>query len=181
MQSGDFAAPYDPPIEPVYPLENAALFFAAGGWNLVRGVYGIGRVAVTQLGRAVALRWAFSAAERAIIREATSILTSSEFAALRAAHAAGQSLTVNIGGRVVQYEAGWAYAEGMSLAEINGFLLGPRAFASPAELARTVAHELYRLQSGTLGYAEAGAYATRTTQAAFEFAQRAAPYLPGVP
>jgi hypothetical protein len=78
-----------------------------------------------------------------------------------------------VGGRLIQYEAGFTFGEGMSLGELNGFVLGPRAFATPLELARTVGHELFRLQSGTLGYGEAGAYAARATQAAYEFAQRA--------
>jgi hypothetical protein len=122
----------------------------------------------------------FSAAERSVVLEARAILSSSEFAALRAAQQSGQSLTINVGGRTIQYEAGFTYAEAMTLGEVNGFVLGPKAFASPLELARTLSQELFRLQSGTLGYSQAGAYATQATQAAFEFAQRAGAYVLGL-
>jgi hypothetical protein len=107
------------------------------------------------------------------------MLESGEFAAIRAAHAAGQNATVNIAECVVQYEAGYTYGEAMTLAEDNGFVMGPRAFASAAETARTIAHELFRLESGTLGYAEAGSYAREATRAALDFAERAGAYIAG--
>lgn len=100
----------------------------------------------------------FSVAESALILEARAILHSSEFAALRAAHQAGTSLSVNVGGRLIQYEAGWTYSEAMTLGQ-----------------------ELFRLRSGTLGYGEASSYATRATQEAYDFAQRAGTYILGSP
>jgi len=56
----------------------------------------------------------------------------------------------------------------------NGFLLGPEAFKTRAELAKTLLHELYRLATSsvkTTGATQAGA-ASETT-AAVNFAERA--------
>ncbi len=172
-------APYDPPIEPVYPLENAALFVYGGGVQAIRGLWHFGRGAYAGVRTAILLRATFTASERAIIREASAMLGSAEFAAIRAAHAAGQSITVNIGGRVVQYEAGLTFSQAMTLSEVNGFVIGPRAFSSSLETAKTVSQELFRLESGTLGYAQAGGYATEATAAAFEFAEQAGKFVLG--
>jgi hypothetical protein len=117
------------------------------------------------------------AAESAMIREASSILRSNEFQAIRLAQAAGEDLTTTIGGRVVQYQANLTYAQAMTLREVNGFVMGSRAFSSPPETARAVSQELYRLQSGTLGVGQVGSNATDATRAAFGFAQRAGSYL----
>lgn len=46
---------------------------------------------------------------------------------LAAAHSAGESMTVIIGGRLVQYEPGLP-ASGMTMFGENGFLMGPEAF-----------------------------------------------------
>lgn len=169
--------PYDPPIEPVYPLENAALFIYGGGVQAVRGLWTLGRGAYAGVRTAIVLRTAFSASERAIIRESATILSSAEFGAIRAAHAAGTSTIVNIGGRTIQYEAGVTVGNAMTNQAGNGFALFGGAFASEAELATAVATELFRLQSGTLGRAAAGGYAADATAAAYGFSERAAEYI----
>lgn len=74
-----------------------------------------------------------SATESAIIREARSIVGAAEFAQVRTAHTAGQSVTVRIGGRLIQYEPRLP-TSGMSYFGENGFYLGREAFASEAEL-----------------------------------------------
>jgi hypothetical protein len=115
----------------------------------------------------------FNAAESAIIQEAGGILGAAEFGALRAAHEAGQSMMVRIGGRVVQYEPGLP-ASGMTMFGDNGFLIGREAFASSAELAKTVLHELYRLEnSSAAAVGVCSELAAKETAAAFGFAERA--------
>jgi hypothetical protein len=116
----------------------------------------------------------FTATETAIIREAQSILGSPEMASIRAAHAAGESATVRLGGRVIQYEPGLP-ASGMTMFGENGFMIGREAFVSEAELTRTVLHELYRLTTSSLaeGGAASAGMATAETQAASGFAERA--------
>lgn len=114
----------------------------------------------------------FSATESAIIHEARGIISAAEFAELRAAHAAGQSATIKIAGRVVQYEPGLP-ASGMTMFGENGFLIGREAFTSEAELGKTVLHELYRLQTSASASGVSGGLATGETAAAFSFAERA--------
>jgi len=111
--------------------------------------------------------------EGAVVQEAKNVMSSSEFDRLRAAYMAGQPASVTIGGRVIQYEPNLP-TEGMSLFGGNGFLLGPKAFASAREASATVLHELYRLytsvgdQSGVYGD-----LARHESNAAHAFAQRA--------
>jgi hypothetical protein len=143
----------DPLQAPESPLESA---------------FGYGQIVVDN---AYATR-GFSAAESAIIHEARGILGAAEFAQLRAAQAAGESLSVQIGGRLIQYEPGLP-ASSMSMFGENGFLIGREAFASAAELGKTILHELYRLEtSASAGGVSAGLAASETA-AAFGFAERA--------
>lgn len=116
----------------------------------------------------------FSAPETAVIRETQRILRSPEMAQIRAAQAAGESVTVRVGGRVIQYEPGLP-ASGMTMFGENGFLIGREAFATEAELTKTLLHELYRLSTSSIGRGAGatGAAATSETQAAFQFAERA--------
>jgi filamentous hemagglutinin len=114
----------------------------------------------------------FSATESGIINEAQGILNSSELAKIQAAHAAGQPVTVNIGGRLVQYEPGLP-ASGMTMFGENGFLIGREAFASPQELQQTILHELYRLNTSSSASGVSGALATQETKAAADFAAKA--------
>lgn len=81
-------------------------------------------------------------------------------------------MTVKIGDRVIQYEPGLP-ASGMTMFGENGFLIGKEAFASSDELGKTVLHELHRLNTSASATGVSGALATKETQAAFEFAQRA--------
>jgi Domain of unknown function (DUF4157) len=115
----------------------------------------------------------FTAVENAIINESKGILSSAEMAELRAANIAGKVVKVNIGGRIIQYEPGLS-ASGMTMFGENGFILGREAFASEAELTKTVLHELYRLSTSVVKTegASAAAVASETT-AAFQFAERA--------
>ena len=115
----------------------------------------------------------FSTAERQIIGEAQGILSSSQFATLRAAQQAGQSASVRINGRLIQFEPGLP-ASGMTMFGENGFLIGREAFRSAGELNRTVLHELFRLRNSASSAGVSGSLATQETRAAFEFAERAA-------
>ena len=121
----------------------------------------------------------FSPAEQAAIGEARSIATSPQMADLAAAHAAGVPMTVNIGGRLVQYEPNMpAFHSGMSLFGDNGFLIGPHAFSSNLEHNKTVLHELQRLRFSQSGDGVSGELAAQETNAARDFADRAAEHLP---
>ena len=118
----------------------------------------------------------FSAVESGVIQEARGIIGSTEMAQIRAAHAAGEPLSMNIGGRLVQYEPGLP-ASGMTMFGENGFLIGREAFASQAELQNTVLHELYRLNTSASASGVSAALAAQETKAAFDFAARAAKHL----
>jgi filamentous hemagglutinin len=115
----------------------------------------------------------FTAVESKIINEAQGILSSSEFARLQAAHPAGESVAVNIGGRLIQYEPGLP-ASGMTMFGENGFLIGREAFVSTQELQQTVLHELHRLTTSQSAAGASGALAAQETKAAADFAARAA-------
>jgi len=116
---------------------------------------------------------AFSPAELGVLNEARSIVASPEFAQIGAANKAGESVVVNIGGRIIQYEPGLP-ASGMTMFGENGFLIGPEAFASESELNQTVLHELYRLSFSESAEGVSGGLATQETNAAASFAARAA-------
>ncbi len=64
--------------------------------------------------------------------------------------AASWSGTVQIGGRVIQYEPGLP-ASGMTMFGENGFLLGREAVTSEAELTKTLLQETYRLTFSAIG------------------------------
>jgi hypothetical protein len=122
----------------------------------------------------------FTAQEAGILAEANTILDSAGLAQIAEAHAAGESLTVQIGTRIVQYEPG-LNASGMTMFGEDGFLIGNEAFATEGELAKTVLHELFRL--GTSITPEAGvsaATAAAETEAAAGFAARAYEFLKGL-
>ena len=114
----------------------------------------------------------FNAVESNIINEAKTIINSSEFAQIKAAHGAGQSVTVNIGGRIIQYEPG-LNASGMTMFGENGFLIGNEAFTSTGELSKTVLHELYRLNTSASAAGVSAELAAQETRAAFDFAEKA--------
>jgi hypothetical protein len=104
--------------------------------------------------------------------EARGIVGSVEFTQLRSAFETGQSVSVQIAGRLIQYEPGLP-ASGMTMFGENGFLLGREAFSSEAELGKTILHELYRLATSGSASGVSATMATSETQAAFGFAERA--------
>ena len=83
-------------------------------------------------------------AQRTAISNVDSIFRSSDFGAIRNAHATGVATEVRIGGTTVIYELGMP-ASGMTLFGEDAFALGPQAFVSEAELAQTLLHESHRL------------------------------------
>lgn len=118
----------------------------------------------------------FTLAENAVIQEVRTMMASTEFAAIREAHAAGRTIEVRIGQRPVIYQHDLTYSEAMTLSGEGGFVLGPKAFKSEAELTKTLLHETYRLHtSSVLGKAvDVGqSVATSETGATFDFAERA--------
>lgn len=161
---------------------------AATGYMIYCGVYGVkAGVDALRLSRAINASKAadaavtkgmsstisgFNAVETKIINEAKTIINSADFAKIKAAHEAGQSVTVNIGDRIIQYEPG-LNASGMTMFGENGFLIGNEAFTSNAELSKTVLHELYRLNTSASAAGVSAGLATQETNAAFEFAKRA--------
>lgn len=98
------------------------------------------------------------------------MLRSGGMAELRAAAEAGVSASANIGGRTVTFDPG-AFS-GLTNFAGKSFHLGSEAFASKAELTKTVLHELFRLSNGA-GTGASGASAAAETRAAAAFADRA--------
>jgi hypothetical protein len=116
----------------------------------------------------------FSATEKGIILEVRAFLKSPQIAQIRQAQALGKSITVKIGGRLIQYEPG-LNASGMTMFGENGFLIGRQAFTSEAEFVKTLLHETYRLTTSAIGRGAGATAATvqAETDAAFTFADRA--------
>ncbi len=114
------------------------------------------------------------AIEQQIVAEVRTILESNHLQTIRNAHRTGESVTVNIGGRIIQYEPGLP-GSGMTMFGENGFLIGPRAFASEEELIKTLLHELHRLNTSSVatGGGVSSAVAADETRAAFNFAENA--------
>lgn len=112
-----------------------------------------------------------SEAERAVAFSARNIFTSPEFAAIRTAHEEGKAVEVTINGTKVLYEPDLP-ASGFTLFGEHGFVIGPQAFTSESELAKTVAHESYRLATSQSAGGVSGPMATDETQAAFNFAEK---------
>lgn len=87
--------------------------------------------------------------------------------------ASGKMALVRIGGRLIQYEAHYPFS-GMTMFGENGFLLGPQAFKSEAELVKTLLHETHRLSTSLATKAGVDAALVQgETKAAFDFAERA--------
>lgn len=117
-------------------------------------------------------RSGFSDAENRIIDEADEILGSEQMEAIRRAHASGEPVTVDVGGRTIQYEPDLP-ASGMTMFGEDGFVVGREAFARPGELESTVLHELHRLHTSQSSSGLSGELASDETEAAFDFARRA--------
>jgi hypothetical protein len=93
-----------------------------------------------------------AAIESMTVSEAQSVLSSEEFAQIRAAYLAGRGTVVQIGGRTIQYEPDFPLNyPAMTDFKGNGFALGPGAFTTPLETEKTVLHELYRLNTTIAG------------------------------
>ncbi|MFT3777550.1 MAG: hypothetical protein QM772_04590 [Ottowia sp.] len=107
--------------------------------------------------------------ESQIINEADSILNSSDFQIILAAHEAGKPASLMINNRLIQYEPNLP-ASGMTMFGENGFLIGGEAFSSYRELQQTVLHELHRLSTSNAGNGVSGALAANETRAAADFA-----------
>ena len=131
-----------------------------------------GEAAVVETERIAVRIKGFTEVESRVINEARTIINSSEFAKIEVAQKTGQSITVNIGSRTIQYEPGLP-ASGMTMFGENGFLIGREAFTSKEELAKTVLHELYRLNTSASSAGVSAELATQETQAAFDFAGKA--------
>jgi hypothetical protein len=116
-----------------------------------------------------------AAIEGITVNEAQSVLSSQEFAQLRAAYLAGQESTVTIGGRIIQYEPNIPPSiSAMTDFKGNGFSIGPGAFATPQETKATILQELYRLnttEAGAIGV-HSGESSAVETAAARAFAKK---------
>ena len=120
----------------------------------------------------------FNATESGIIGEAQSILNSPQLAEIQNAYSASQPVTVNVGGRIIQYEPNLP-ASGMTMFGENGFLIGKEAFSSSEEFQQTILHELYRLNTSASASGVSGSLATQETNAAASFAAKALGALKG--
>jgi hypothetical protein len=159
----------------------AGIYLSSGGNPFAEASYVLGEIRTLRTALIAAKTvpsaiQTFTQAETAIINEARQILNSAEFAQLRAAKEAGRTLRVTINGRTIQYEAGAPWS-GFTWTEQRGFVLGDEAFASEAELSKTVLHELHRLTIGTIvpgGSISVASPAARETLDAYQFAEKAA-------
>ena len=108
-----------------------------------------------------------------IANEARTIMNSTAMAQIRTAHSSGQSMVVQVNGRLIQYEPGLP-ASGMTMFGENGFLIGNEAFQSEAELTKTLLHELHRLSTSNVQVSGVNSgSAAAETEAAFQFAEKA--------
>jgi hypothetical protein len=102
------------------------------------------------------------------------VYTSPEFNTIRQAFANGEEAVVVIDGTEVIYDPEWT-TEAMTLqpggySEIGGWIMGPKAFVSESELAKTILHESYRLANQD-GQSESIDSTGAATNAAAEFAE----------
>lgn len=111
---------------------------------------------------------ALSDAERAAAISARKIFNSPEFETIRRAHQEGKAVEVVIDGKTIVYEPDLP-ASGLSLFGEEGFVIGPQAFTSEAELAKTVAHESHRLATSKSAEGVSGELAAQETEAAQGF------------
>lgn len=114
----------------------------------------------------------FNTIESKIVREAKAIFNSDALSLIKDAHKTGKSVTVNINGRIIQYEPSLP-ASGMTMFGENGFLIGSEAFTSNAELGKTILHELHRLNTSASATGVSAILAKNETKAAADFAEKA--------
>jgi len=117
-----------------------------------------------------------AAIESMTVSEARSMLSSEEFAQIRAAYSAGRGTVAQIGGRIIQYEPDLPPSyPAVTDFKGNGFALGPGAFTTPLETEKTVLHELYRLNTtmaGVPGAENSGESALVEGKAVRDFVER---------
>ncbi|QIS05030.1 hypothetical protein F5X71_24335 [Nocardia brasiliensis] len=109
-----------------------------------------------------------TATEQSIAQAAIDLMNSPDFARITEAVANGQESTLNINGYRVQFEpdipSGFGF-RAMTFFEKNGWTFAGDAFESMDELAKTVAQEMYRLNTSTIREGE-------ITEALSELAKR---------
>lgn len=116
----------------------------------------------------------FTAVESQVIYEAQQVISSPQFARLQEAYKAGRPVSVNIGGRLIQYEPDIPMGySGVTDFQRNGFTMGRQAFSSAQEMQKTVLHELHRLATSQIAGGASGALVKQETGAAHQFADRA--------
>jgi hypothetical protein len=146
----------------------------AGAGTALAWDYWISRTGKTNVdkGSSNAIIKGFSAKESAVINEAKTIVKAPEFAKIKEAHEAGKSVTININGRIIQYEPNLP-SSGMTMFGENGFLIGREAFTAEGELQKTVLHELHRLATSNSAGGVSAELAAQETKAAADFAEKA--------
>jgi hypothetical protein len=124
---------------------------------------------LTTEGQALApsLTGPFSTTEMSVINEVSGISLNQ----LRAAFDAGGA-ELNIGGRTILVDPG-VPSSGFTLFGENGFVVGREAFASNAELTKTLLHEIFRLSTGQVASGATQASVTAQTVDAASFAEDA--------
>lgn len=140
--------------------------------NAGRNPYSVGQVVATMENNPLSMIMggpATLAKEAKILAEAKFILKETNL--LLDAFKAGAGIELKIGARTIIVEPA-APMSGMTLFSEKAFVLGKEAFSSPKELAKTILHELYRLENSAMG-ATNGAKAASETRAAANFAERA--------
>ncbi|MER5866773.1 polymorphic toxin-type HINT domain-containing protein [Kitasatospora sp. NPDC002040] len=115
---------------------------------------------------------ALTALEQQISDEAKAIFSSPEFASIRAGHAAGEVAEISVRGVTVMYEPGLP-SSGFTMFGERGFVMGPEAFVSESEAAKTVLHEMHRITTSEVAGGVTGELAADETKAAFNFANKA--------
>jgi hypothetical protein len=175
---GRFAGPFVAGALPLGPALELATLGRLGGavetTNAFRGMATLERWGPYEIPRSVPndIIPGFNAIESNVIHEARGIFSSAEMGRIEAAHVAGEPISVNVGGRLIQYEPDLP-ASGMTMFGENGFLIGREAFVSQVELQNTVLHELYRLNTSASAAGVSSSLAAQETKAAFDFAARA--------
>ncbi|HVT69899.1 MAG TPA: hypothetical protein VHF26_19255 [Trebonia sp.] len=154
--------------------------FGSGTKLLITGAVSAGIIIVPN--------WLTSSGEITAFVHAAQIYQSPDFEQLRRAYLSGQPAEITVDGTPVLYEPGLPAVQGykgMTLFGERGFVLGPGAFRSEAELAKTILHECYRLNnSGSFDGVSSGEVARSETDDAFNFAENSYSALvdePGVP
>jgi hypothetical protein len=113
----------------------------------------------------------FTEPESQIISEVIEFKNSKAFLEIQKAHVEQRTVEVEFNGMKVLYQHDYTHSEGFGLGP-NEFMIGPRAFLSNEELAKTLLHERFRNHQDphtTLRVGES----TIFTKNAFNFAEEA--------